>query len=340
MTEEIDRKKFNWRDLFKKTLKVWVIFTSIVGNLLILLIALTIILVGSVSAPSSSITEKTISGQGNDKIAVIKLDGVITEDELPFDPLEASATAINPRQVRNLLNQAKDDGSVKAVILRINSPGGSAVGSDVLFDLVEDFKNQTKKKVVVSMGDVAASGGYYVAAAGDKIVANQGTITGSIGVIASIYNLSGLYDKIGVKQEVYKTGAFKDLFSESRERSPEEKALIQRLLDDSLNQFVSKVAQGRGVGEEKIRSVADGRIMSGKQAKEVGLVDELGNLDKAIEIVKNLSNLKEASIIEYSSGGFLEAFLGTKLKALSLLNFFQPVLPSSKAFSIYYLLDI
>lgn len=332
-TSKLD-SKLTFGKVLRLLLKGWIILTSLIGSVFIIFFILVLLVIKS--SPEQATSEKTLSGSGSNKIAVINVEGTINDADLPFDPFSPSATTVTPSKIHEQLDQAKNDSAVKAVILKINSPGGSAVASDEIYQDIVRFKNETHKKVLVSMGDMAASGGYYIASSADKIVANQSTITGSIGVLASLYNLKGLYDKLGVQNEVYKTGPYKDLFSEGRDRTPEEKAIIQSLLDDSISQFVARVATGRGMSIDKVKSLADGRIFSGKQAKDNGLVDELGNLSKAVEMAKSLSNIKEATVVEYTSSSFLSSILGSNLRGFGLnLNLKQP-----SGFSLQYLLSL
>lgn len=189
------------------------------------------------------------------------------------------------------IHEFRDNGSVKAVILRIDSPGGGVGPSQEIY--TEIRKLNEKKPVVVSMGAVAASGGYYVAAPARRIFANPGTITGSIGVIMSFANYRELMDKVGVKSQVVKSGAYKDTGSAVRDFTAQERKLLQALIDDVHSQFVEAVGQGRDLPAEQVMALADGRIYSGRQALEVGLVDELGNLQDAIAYAAELVGLDE-----------------------------------------------
>ncbi|RMD59863.1 MAG: signal peptide peptidase SppA [Nitrospirae bacterium] len=209
-----------------------------------------------------------------DKIGVVKVEGVIKDAE----------TTVN--QLREL----GDDESIKAVVIRVNSPGGGVAPSQEIYQEIKGLKK--KKKVLVSMGSVAASGGYYISCAADKIVANPGTLTGSIGVIMEIPNFEELMKKLGIKTEVIKSGKHKDLASSFRELSPEERKILQGVLDDVYYQFVNAVAQGRNMEYEKVKKLADGRIFTGKQAKELGLVDELGGLRHTIKLAADMVGIK------------------------------------------------
>ena len=230
-----------------------------------------------------------------ERIALIRIEGVILDSKEILDELEQFGK--NP--------------SVKALLLRIDSPGGAVAPSQEIYEEVKKLREKGEIKVVASMGSVAASGGYYIAAATDKIVANPGTLTGSIGVILELVNVEGLLEKVGVKSVVIKSGAKKDIGSPFRTMSSQEQKLLQSVLDDVHNQFIEAVAEGRGMSEEEVRPLADGRIFTGRQAKEMGLVDELGNLQDAIQLAADMVGIKgKPKVIE------------TK-KKFSLINFLR-----------------
>ncbi len=201
-----------------------------------------------------------------DKIGVVEVKGVITESSAVIDEIR----------------QYQEDEGVKAIVLRIDSPGGGVGPSQEIYREVSKVK--MKKKVFTSMGSVAASGGYYIACASDRIVANPGTMTGSIGVLMEFTNIEELFKKIGIKGVVLKSGEHKDIGSPFREMTPEEKKIVQDVLDDVHQQFIEAVAKGRGMDREKVSQFADGRIFTGQQAKEIGLVDEMGNLQDTIDL--------------------------------------------------------
>lgn len=209
-----------------------------------------------------------------EKVALVKITGVI----------------IDSTEIIEELKEHSNDKSIKAVILRVDSPGGAVAPSQEIYE--EILKIKENKKIVVSMGTVAASGGYYISAPADKIVANPGTLTGSIGVIMELPNISGLMQKIGVETQVIKSGRHKDIASIFKALKPEEKQILQDVLDDVHNQFIQAVSTGRGMKVEEIEKLADGRIFTGRMAKEVGLVDELGNLQYAIRLAGELTGIK------------------------------------------------
>lgn len=210
-----------------------------------------------------------------EKIAVVEIRGVITQS-LPI--------------IEEIHRHLADDG-VKAIILRIDSPGGGVGPSQEIHREVVKAK-QRNKKIVTSMGAVAASGGYYVACASDLIVANPGTITGSIGVIMQFSNFEELLKKIGVRGMVIKSGEYKDIGSPLREMTPEEKKIMQEALDNVHQQFIQAVAQGRNLDRAKVVPIADGRILTGEQAKQMGLVDKIGNLEDAIDEAAKLVGIE------------------------------------------------
>ncbi|NVN99019.1 MAG: signal peptide peptidase SppA [Geobacteraceae bacterium] len=194
--------------------------------------------------------------------------------------IEVKGLIIDPLETVKQINDFKKDDKVKSVLLRIDSPGGVVGPSQEIWSAVKSLKE--KKPVVVSMGSVAASGGYYIAAPATLIFANPGTITGSIGVLMKFSNLEGLMDKVGMKSFTLKAGRFKDVGSPSRKMSVDEKAMLQAVIDSTHGQFVKAVSEGRKLPEEKVREIADGRIFSGEQAMGYKLVDRLGTMQDAL----------------------------------------------------------
>ncbi len=209
-------------------------------------------------------------------IAIIRITGIILDSGSTIEELE----------------RYSQNRSIKAIILRIDSPGGGVVPSQEIYEEVRKVKAEGNQKIFVSMGSVAASGGYYIASASDRIVANPGTLTGSIGVIMELANFEGLLNKVGIESVVIKSGEVKDIGSPFRKMSEKEKGILQGLLDDIHSQFIDAVASGRGLKKEDIRLLADGRVFTGRQAKELGLVDELGGLQDAIKIAADAVGIK------------------------------------------------
>jgi protease-4 len=211
---------------------------------------------------------------GEKKVALVRVEGVI----------------LDSREVIEEIKEYSKDSSVKAVVLRVNSPGGGVAPAQEIYD--EIIKLKKSKKVVVSMGAVAASGGYYISGPADRIVANPGTITGSIGVIMELPNIKGLMEKIGVKTQVVKSGKHKDIASAFRNMTEEERKILKNLLRDVHEQFIRAVSVSRGMEYEKVKKISDGRIFTGEKAKDLGLVDELGNLEYAIKLAGRLGGIE------------------------------------------------
>lgn len=215
----------------------------------------------------------------SDKVGVVEMTGVIT----------------SAKEILEDLRDFREDSAIKAVVLRIDSPGGSVAPSQEIYEAVK--KTAEIKPVVVSMGSVAASGGYYIAVGGQQIVANPGTMTGSIGVLMEFANYEELLKKIGWQNIVVKSGRFKDIGSPNRPMSDADRQLLQAMIDDVQSQFINAVAQGRHLSVEKVKEVADGRIMTGQQALAVGLVDKLGGLETAIELAAELAGITDPKVI-------------------------------------------
>lgn len=218
------------------------------------------------------------------------------------------------RTVSQLLRQGSRDPRIKALVVYIDSPGGSAAAAQEIFRSILRFKEQTGRPVIVAMGDVAASGGYYVACAADRIYALPSTLTGSIGVIWQSVSIERLLSNLGIKPETLKAGRFKDTGSFFRSMTPQERELLQKMLNDVHNQFIADVAKGRKLTIEKVKEIADGRILTGKQAKALGLVDELGSLDDAIRNARLQVNLPETApiwVLERKRS-LIDVLLGTK----------------------------
>lgn len=218
-------------------------------------------------------------------IGWVTLRGVIMESD-SSSPFERGASQA-ARKIRSL----GANNEVKAIVLDINSPGGSVGAVQEIYDTIRQGRAEKKKPVIALFRDVSASGGYYIGSACDKIIAQPGTLTGSIGVILSVANIEGLLTKIGVKMDPVKSGKFKDIASPYRQMSPEERKLLQDMIDDSFAQFVTAVATGRNIPEDKVREIADGRVFTGRQAKELNLVDKLGGTTVAIKTAAEMAGL-------------------------------------------------
>ena len=225
------------------------------------------------------------------KIAIIEAKGLMVTGDSFIDPLTGTQVMGADTIVR-AIQEAKDDDSIKAVVLRIDSGGGLVVAADIIWHALVQLTEV--KPLVVSMGDVAASGGYYIAAPADVIVAEPGTITGSIGVVSGKYSLKGLYEKLGIQKEILKRGKHADFYTDYSDYPPSEQEIVQKQINEIYDDFISKVALGRSeLTTTEVDNLGRGRIWSGKQAKENGLVDELGGLNLALAIAQQYAGLQE-----------------------------------------------
>lgn len=238
--------------------------------------------------------ERVISDGGPDKIVQLFVTGVIAgQSSSPGSPPMNEVLAEQLRRI-------EEDERVLAVVLRIDSPGGEVVATDEIHQRLLQMKAKRNIPLVISMGSTAASGGYYLATAGDAIFANRNTITGSLGVIFTLVNYAETAARFGVKEYVIKSGRFKDIGSPVRPLSEEERAIFQRLVNESYENFVTVISKGRKMSRERVREIADGRVYSGRQAKELGLIDAFGDLDTATDHALALSRVREATIVRYS----------------------------------------
>ncbi len=258
-----------------------------------------------------------LSEPGEAEIAMIDVYGAIS-DAKPGEDVFGSSGAGAIRLIR-AIREAEADG-VKALLMRINSPGGTAAASQMVYNELMRVRKAGKIKVVTTMGDMAASGGYYIAAASDHIVANPATTTGSIGVILHLQNVEKLFDKIGVDTTTIKSGPRKDILSPFRPMAPDERTLLQGLVDDTYRQFLEAIVAGRKMPVEKLRPLADGRVFTGEQALKVGLVDSLGNYEDAILKTASLTGIKgKPKVRNYTSESLFEGLfpkLESKLSSL------------------------
>jgi protease-4 len=247
--------------------------------------------------------EVTIEGKGDAKVLLVDLTGIIVgETRLGLFGFSVIPSTVD--RVAQQLEKAADDRAVKALVLRINSPGGTVAASDVLYHMVRRFKEKARVPVVACFLDLAASGGYYVAMASDQIVAHPATVTGSIGVIYSSLNRVGLYNKLGLADQTVKSGPYKDLWSASRSPTEEERVIVQRQLDDLFARFLATVQSGRpGLAPARLRALADGRTYTASQALAEGLVDRVGYMEDAVEAAKRRAGLKAARVIAYVRAG-------------------------------------
>lgn len=260
-------------------------------------------------------------------LAALGVVYVWSDDGLPIGAcigvVEVQGFIADPRPAVEALREFREDEDVKAVILRVDSPGGVIAPAQEIHEEVR--RTASEKPLVVSMGTVAASGGYYISAPGTRILANPGTVTGSIGVIIQFREVHALFDKLGLRTRIVKSGPLKDAGSPFREMTEEERRVFQELVDDLFGQFVNAVAEGRGLPENQVRALADGRVYSGSQALELGLVDRLGGFWDAVEEATELAGIEGEPRLEYrrpEPRGLLRWVLGDDGGALTSLEDF------------------
>jgi len=256
----------------------------------------------SLVPPVQPLEEQAISGLGKDKILLMDITGVImSEDAAPS--LGGRKGPGMLARVREQLDRARLDPNVKALVLRINSPGGGVTASDTLYHEIKKFRDETGVKIVAHFLDTGTSGAYYAALAADRITAQPTTITGSIGVIMLRIDATGLMQKIGVQALQISSGAEKGMGSPFRAISDEERKIFQGAIDSMYGRFVSVVAEGRKLTPERVRQLADGRIYTSREAKDAGLIDEIGYLEDAFVHAGRLANLEQATIVTYLRPG-------------------------------------
>jgi protease-4 len=253
----------------------------------------------NVNAPLEESMVQEAKGWTTSKVALIEVSGLIVNARKPG----LLGDGENPVSVfREKLELAAEDDRVKAVVLRINSPGGGVTASDIMYHDLLAFREKTNKPVVACMMDVAASGGYYLAMGCDCVYAHPSTTTGSIGVIMNLYNAKDLFDKIGIESDPIKSGPNKDLLNPARKLSEEERAILQNMVDQFYDRFVEVVAKGRGLSEQEVGEIADGRVYSAIEARQLRLIDEIGYLEDAIKEARARAGVKDAAIIAYDRG--------------------------------------
>jgi protease-4 len=270
-----------------------------IGLLIIFLAGCVTVKVSLFEEPEP-LKEKVVSGAGRDKILLLDISGVVFEGR---GILWKLAGTTGPSRVKEELDKAARDKRIKALVLRINSPGGTVSASDMVYHELLAFKEKQQVPVVACLMGVATSGGYYLAQAADEVVAHPTTITGSIGVLAMKLNLKGLMEKVGVEGEFVKSGQWKDFWSPFRPATPAEKEMMQVIIDDFYRGFVDVITQNRKLPPAEIKRLADGRIFTGVQAKELGLVDRLGYLEDALTLAREKAGLEEARVVMYHRPG-------------------------------------
>jgi len=265
------------------------------------------LLVGGCGTPSLLITPvsntqklreaQVAGGKSGDKIALIEVEGVLVNARTGgfLQPTENKVSLFKEQ-----LDRAASDDKVKAVVLRVNSPGGTVTASDTMYEMIKRFKAKTNKPVIASLQEVAASGGYYVACASDAIVASPTSVVGSIGVIFNTFDASRGLDKIGIRAEAIKSGPLKDMGSPFKAMTADERAVMQGMVDEYYGRFLGIVKERRPITDEaKVKNATDGRVFSGQQALAAGLVDHLGMLEDAVKLARRSANAPGAKVIMY-----------------------------------------
>jgi len=285
-------------------------FLTALGAIFLLIIVLSIF--------RGTFKSEVIPGE---KIALLEIKGVISDSSY---------------YVKKLEDLSRDD-DVKAIVLRVDSPGGVVAPCQEIYNEVKRVKE--RKPVVVSMGSVAASGGLYISLPATKIVANPGTITGSIGVVLQTFNFKKIADRIGLKVITIKSGKHKDLLNPFKEVDPSDIGILQSMIDDTYDQFVKAVSESRGIPEEEVRKIGDGRVFTGRMAKKFGLVDEIGDLNKAINIAKEISKSPKANLYRVKrEKSFVEKLFGEKAEAI--FNSLSSILEGNvEKVNLMYILD-
>src|SRR3989475_6409219 len=241
--------------------------------------------------------EKTVQGTAADKILMMDISGVIS-DKGSSNPLSESEDLV--ARIKEELTLAAEDSHIKALLLRINSPGGTVTASDVIHHEISEFKTKHKIPVVATIMDIGASGGYYIAVAADQIIAHPTSVTGSVGVIMLRVNAEGLLQKIGVEAGAIKSGAKKDIGSPFRPMTEDERAIFQSMINGFFSRFLDVVSKGRSLPADQLKVIADGRVVTGPQALQLGLVDQVGYLDDGITAAKKLAGLGDARGLMYA----------------------------------------
>lgn len=264
--------------------------------------------------------EKTLMGKGSDKVLLLDIQGLISNQDkrsLTGFPIKKGMV----ETIREILMKAEEDDDIKALLLRINSPGGTVTSSDIIYHEIMAFKEKMKIKVYVSIVDLAASGGYYIAMSGDTIMAHPTSLTGSIGVIAVKVNVAGLMDKIGVDWEVVKSGDKKDFLSPLRPLTIEERKLFQQTIDSFHKRFVGTIVKNRpGLELEAVQTLADGRIYNSEQALEAKLIDKIGYLNDTLELIGKDLGVTDPKVITYHRPGEYKSNLYSSLPASPTIN--------------------
>ena len=307
----------------------WIWIGVALGSLVCILIPLTCLGMTMLSLSGGTDTGRI----WEDAVAVVRVEGVIVSGKEADWSLSTTDNAYSDSIVERL-ERADQDPSVKAIVLRVNSPGGGVVATDEIYSALTEIE----KPLVVSMGEMAASGGYYVSCAAEEILANPATLTGSIGVISTVPNFEELLDKVGIEMLVIKSGTMKDELSPYRQPTEEEIAHWQGIIDEAYEQFLGVVVEGRDLHPDEARELADGRVYTGRQALELGLVDQLGNLPEAVELAAELGGIEgKPRVIEYQRTPSLMEMLLSGLSPLPDQINIDDLLGIERRFTVQYL---
>jgi protease-4 len=288
-------------------------------------------------APPGPLDEVTIKrGKTSDKVLILEVDGLITASSSKgmLSDLQSPVAFLKER-----LMMARRDEDIKAVVLRVNSPGGGVTASDVMYEELRRFRQKTELPIIACFMDVAASGGYYISMSADKIVCHPTGVTGSIGVIAQLATIDKMLEKLGIEPLTLKSGKHKDIGTPLRIPTEDEKKILQDLVDAMYNRFVEVVAEGRQMDREKVIELADGRIYDANAAKKAGLVDEVGYLDDAIALAEQTAGIEHAKIVMYKRpGGYRSNIYSAEAKSgeNSLSKLAESLLPALGS-RFYYL---
>lgn len=278
-----------------------------------------------------SLGEETLmEGDEENRIAVLPVHGTIMDMGSAYSGL---TVGYDHETFIDSLYQAAEDDTVKGILLDVDSPGGGVYESAEIYHHIQEIREITDKPIWTFMGNMAASGGYYIAAPSDRIIATPETLTGSIGVIMSHTNIQGLYEKLGIEQDPIKSAPMKDIGASYRDMTEEEREVMQTLIDNMYGRFVDVVAQGRGMSQEEVRRIGDGRIYDGYQAQEIGLVDEIAFYDQALDSYIEDLGLEDPQVFQYTAGGlnpFFSFFNRASLASLET-NLIKETLDSIQA---------
>lgn len=308
---------------------------------LTLLISGCVVVVGSpfgFLGGDPGLKETTLEGSGSHKILVLEISGFISDQpsQQAFGLVQRQSTLA---RVKAELSKAEKDTAIKALILRINSPGGGVTASDEIYHLIKTYSTQSKVPVIASLGSLAASGGYYIACSADEILAHPTTVTGSIGVLIAGFNVAGLMDKLGVENQTYTSGPHKDILSPLRDSTVGEKEIVDSVIDSLYQRFVAVVSENRTrLDRTRLGEITDGRIYAASQALDAGLIDGIGRIDDAITAAKARAGVDDAQVIVYHRGEAARETIYSRLAGASPAASLLPLAASLQSASTPQLL--